>query len=98
MPFSEPLYSADHIEEVRKIGRIATLLNELRAEYEARRRGETLDQMLERINDLCQLRTSLSETLEQDRREHEQNGGLTQHKLRNKCALVGRICFAWQGQ
>jgi hypothetical protein len=72
MPFSEPLYSADHIEEVRKIGRIATLVNELRAEYEVRRRPETLAQMVERISDLCQLRDSLSEALEADRREQNE--------------------------
>jgi hypothetical protein len=74
MPFSEPLYSADHIEEVRRIGRIATLVNELRAEYEARRRPETLEQLLERISDLCQLREALNEALEADRHEHGEAG------------------------
>lgn len=71
MPFSEPQYSSDHIEEVRRIGRIAILINELRAEYEARRRNETLEQMLARIDDLCQLRNGLSEALEADRQRGE---------------------------
>ncbi|PZR97764.1 MAG: hypothetical protein DLM69_09385 [Candidatus Chloroheliales bacterium] len=89
MPFSEPLYSADHIEEVRKIGRIATLLNELRAEYEARRRIETLDQMLERINELCQIRAALGEVLEANRHEPEENAGLASDGKYKRSAQAG---------
>ncbi len=75
MPFSEPLYSADHIEEVRRVGRIATLLNELRSEYEQRRRSETLAQMLARIDELCEMRDGLTEAIEAAKEhEHERQG------------------------
>jgi hypothetical protein len=105
MPFSEPLYSADHIEEVRKIGRIATLLNELRAEYEARRRIETLDQMLERINELCQLRAALGEALEADRHEHEESAGLASDREKQAerpsgapFVLLAARSWLWSGE
>jgi hypothetical protein len=63
VPFSEPFRPQDQIEQVRKIGRLAQVLLEMRTEYEHKPRREILDQILARIADLegmaAEIRTAL---------------------------------------
>ncbi len=58
MPFTDPIRPDDTTDVVRKIGRLATLLLELRTEYERRARNDLLLQIRERaaeLNDLAAL-------------------------------------------
>ena len=59
MPFTEPIKSDDPMETVKKIARIATLLLQLRTEYEQRSRLDTLVQIRERATELYELAAQL---------------------------------------
>lgn len=59
MPFTEPKRTDDSTDKVRKIARLATLLLELRTEYERRPRTDLLVQIKERAAELNELADSL---------------------------------------
>jgi hypothetical protein len=59
MPFTEPKRTDDSTDKVRKIARLATLLLELRTEYERRPRTDLLVQIKERAAELNELAESL---------------------------------------
>ncbi len=59
MPFTEPVKSDDPIETVRMIARLATLLLDLRTEYERRPRPQLLQQVKERAAELNDLASRL---------------------------------------
>jgi hypothetical protein len=52
MPFTEPKRTDDSTDRVRKIARLATLLLELRTEYERKPRADVLIQIKERAAEL----------------------------------------------
>ncbi len=45
MPFTEPIKATDPIETVKKIARLATMLLELRDDYNRRQRDDILEQI-----------------------------------------------------
>ena len=59
MPFTEPKRTDDSTDKVRKIARLATLLLELRTEYERRPRNDLLLQIKERAAELNDLASRL---------------------------------------
>lgn len=59
MPFTEPKRTDDNTDKVRRIARLATLLLELRTEYERRPRNDLLVQIKERAAELNELADSL---------------------------------------
>ncbi len=59
MPFTEPKRTDDSTDKVRKIARLATLLLELRTEYEKRPRADLLIQIKERAAELNELASGL---------------------------------------
>jgi hypothetical protein len=59
MPFTEPIKYDDPVETVKKIARLATLLLQLRTEYEQRSRPDTLIQIRERAAELYELSIQL---------------------------------------
>ncbi len=59
MPFTEPVKSTDPIETIRKVARLATLLLDLRTEYERRARPDLLAQIKQRAAELYELSRSL---------------------------------------
>lgn len=63
MPFTEPKRTDDSTDKVRKIARLATLLLELRTEYERRPRNDLLVQIKERAAELNELADSLPVTV-----------------------------------
>ncbi|MGI8589273.1 MAG: hypothetical protein ACR2M0_16560 [Chloroflexia bacterium] len=63
MPFTDPFKSEDHIVAVRKIGRLAQVLLDLRSEYEQKPRRTILEQIVERIDEITELRAELSGAL-----------------------------------
>ncbi len=63
MPFTDPFKSEDHIVAVRKIGRLAQVLLDLRGEYEQKPRRAILEQIVERIDEIIELRAELSGAL-----------------------------------
>jgi len=64
VPFTEPFRAHDQIEQVRKIGRLAQVLLEMRTEYEQKPRREILDQILARIAELEGLAADIRIALE----------------------------------
>ncbi|HMA37396.1 MAG TPA: hypothetical protein VKY74_23285 [Chloroflexia bacterium] len=63
MPFTDPFRPQDHIDEVRKIGRLAQVLLDLRNEYEHKPRRGLLEQIVQRIEELNALRGELAQAL-----------------------------------
>ena len=66
MPFTEPKRTDDPTDKVRKIARLATLLLELRTEYERRPRTDLLVQIKERAAELNELADSLPVQISND--------------------------------
>jgi hypothetical protein len=64
VPFTDPFRPQDQIDQVRKVGRLAQLLLEMRSEYERKPRRALLDQIIARIDELSALRTEMSKALE----------------------------------
>lgn len=65
VPFSEPIRPQDHIDDVRKVGRLAQVLLDLRAEYEHKPRRALLEQIVQRLDELAALRAELDKALAQ---------------------------------
>jgi hypothetical protein len=63
MPFTEPYKPQDQIELVRKVGRLAHIILDIRAEYERRPRPDLLAQMLNRIAEMESLRVEIASHL-----------------------------------
>ncbi len=66
MPFTEPIKTDAPMDIVRRIARLATLLLELRTEYERRPRPDLLVQMQERAAELHDLANQLPVTKQSD--------------------------------
>lgn len=64
MPFTDPFRPQDQIDQVRKVGRLAQLLLEMRSEYERKPRRALLDQIIARIDELSTLRAEMGKALE----------------------------------
>lgn len=64
MPFTDPFRPQDQIDQVRKVGRLAQLLLEMRSEYERKPRRVLLDQIIARIDELAALRAEMGKALE----------------------------------
>ena len=64
MPFTDPFRPQDQIDQVRKVGRLAQLLLEMRNEYERKPRRVLLDQIIARIDELAVLRAEMGKALE----------------------------------
>ncbi|MCA9860625.1 MAG: hypothetical protein KC438_12930 [Thermomicrobiales bacterium] len=62
--YTVPSREDDPVHTVRTIGRLSQMLIELRDEYVARPRPETLAQIEQRLDDLLQLRETLRERAE----------------------------------
>ncbi len=69
MPYSEPVKPGDTMDTVRKIGRLAQLVLELKTEYERRPRHDTLNQIKSRAAELF----SLAEELDYEPPASDQN-------------------------
>ncbi len=65
MPFTDPFRPQDQIEQVRKIGRLAQVLLEMRSEYEQKPRRAILDQIVARIDELSVLGAEVRHALEE---------------------------------
>jgi len=65
VPFTDPIRPQDHIDEVRKVGRLAQVLLDLRAEYEHKPRRALLEQIVQRLDELAVLRADLDGALAQ---------------------------------
>ncbi len=65
VPFTDPFRPQDHIDEVRKVGRLAQVLLDLRAEYEHKPQRVLLEQIVQRLDELTALRTELDKALTQ---------------------------------
>jgi hypothetical protein len=52
VPFTDPYKPQDQIEQVRKVGRLAQIILDMRVEYERRPRPETLAQIVARIAEM----------------------------------------------
>ncbi|HUS16036.1 MAG TPA: hypothetical protein VM536_13635 [Chloroflexia bacterium] len=74
VPFSDPFRAQDHIDEVRKVGRLAQVLLDLRAEYEHKPRPALLEQIVQRIDELATLRSALHAVVEAARVPHDGTG------------------------
>jgi len=61
--FSSPSRDESPTQTVRTIGRLAQMLIELRDEYVARPREDTMAQIEQRLDDLLELRTELKTKL-----------------------------------
>lgn len=59
MPFTEPFRPQDQIDNIRKVGRLAQIILDLRVEYERRPRRDLLDQIVARIGELDELRAQI---------------------------------------
>lgn len=59
MPFTDPYKPQDQIEQVRKVGRLAQIILDMRAEYERRPRPEILGQIVARIAEMEVLRADI---------------------------------------
>ena len=59
MPFTDPYKPQDQIEQVRKVGRLAQIILDMRAEYERRPRPETLGQIVARIAEMDDVRAEI---------------------------------------
>jgi len=59
MPFTEPIKATDPVETVKKIARLATLLLELRDDYNRRQRDSILEQIQQRAAELHRLAQEL---------------------------------------
>ena len=59
MPFTDPYKPQDQIEQVRKVGRLAQIILDMRAEYERRPRPETLAQIVGRIAEMETVRAEI---------------------------------------
>ena len=59
MPFTDPYKPQDQIEQVRKVGRLAQIILDMRAEYERRPRLETLAQIVARIAEMETVRAEI---------------------------------------
>jgi hypothetical protein len=64
VPFTDPFRPQDQIDQVRKVGRLAQLLLEMRSEYERKPRRALLDQIIARIDELSALREEMGKALE----------------------------------
>ena len=64
MPFTDPFRPQDQIDQVRKVGRLAQVLLEMRSEYERKPRRALLDQIIARIDELAALRAEMGTALE----------------------------------
>jgi len=64
VPFTDPFRPQDQIDQVRKVGRLAQLLLEMRSEYERKPRRALLDQIIARIDELSALRAEMGKALE----------------------------------
>ena len=64
MPFTDPFRPQDQIDQVRKVGRLAQVLLEMRSEYERKPRRVLLDQIIARIDELAALRAEMGKALE----------------------------------
>ncbi|MDQ2807837.1 MAG: hypothetical protein M3Z04_13160 [Chloroflexota bacterium] len=63
MPFTDPIRPQDHIDDVRKVGRLAQVLLDLRVEYEHKPRRALLEQIVQRLDELTVLRADLDAAL-----------------------------------
>jgi hypothetical protein len=63
VPFSEPFRPQEHIDDIRKVGRLAQLLLDLRAEYEQKPRRLVLEQMIARLDEITALRPVLEKAI-----------------------------------
>src|SRR5215203_4364272 len=61
MPFTEPYKPQDQIDHVRKVGRLAQIILDMRVEYERRPRPETLQQIVARISEMEAVRVEIIE-------------------------------------
>ncbi len=59
MPFTDPYKPQDQIEQVRKVGRLAQIILDMRAEYERRPRAEILGQIVARIAEMEAVRADI---------------------------------------
>jgi hypothetical protein len=59
VPFTDPYKPQDQIEQVRKVGRLAQIILDMRAEYERRPRMETLAQIVARIAEMETVRAEI---------------------------------------
>lgn len=59
MPFTDPYKPQDQIEHVRKVGRLAQIILDMRTEYERRPRPEILAQIVARIAEMETLRADI---------------------------------------
>ena len=59
--YTPPTGTDDPVFVVRTIGRLAQMILELRDEYVTSRRGDTLDQIERRLDELTRLHTQLAE-------------------------------------
>jgi len=64
MPFTEPFRPQDQIDNVRKVGRLAQIVLDLRTEYERKPRRDLLDQIVARIAELDELRADIVTVIE----------------------------------
>jgi hypothetical protein len=60
MPFTEPYKPQDQIELVRKVGRLAHIILDIRTEYERRPRADLLAQLLNRIGEMEAVRAEIA--------------------------------------
>jgi hypothetical protein len=63
VPFTDPFRPQDQIDQVRKIGRLAQLLLDMRTEYEHKPHRALLEQIAQRIDEMTALRAELSKAL-----------------------------------
>jgi hypothetical protein len=63
MPFTEPYKPQDQIEQVRKVGRLAQIILDMRLEYERRPRPDLLGQIMTRIAEMEALRAEMASNL-----------------------------------
>jgi hypothetical protein len=59
VPFTDPYKPQDQIEQVRKLGRLAQIVLDMRVEYERRPRPETLAQIVGRIAEMETVRAEI---------------------------------------
>jgi len=62
--FTDPFRPQDQIDQVRKVGRLAQVLLDMRTEYEHKPRRALLEQIVKRIDELMALQAELREVLE----------------------------------
>ena len=59
MPFTEPYKPQDQIDQVRKVGRLAQIILDIRTEYEHRPRPDLLAQILARVAEMEAVRAEI---------------------------------------